>query len=251
MAFFITPVDLSKYDALAAFMDLTAVHWHQYQNKSVTVGDTIYLYATKPIQRLIVKALVVARDVNIAVSDYAKYSLIVSNPGATGPWFTLELISFINQDITLQDLMAWGIRGNVQSLRQLAASTVVNIEQRLATLPELETVVYTDGKPTKIYTTKYERNPKNRQQALDIHGYTCKACGFNFADVYGTLGASFIEVHHVVPLASLNATVKIDPQTDLVPLCANCHRMIHHQKGRVLTVAELKARIRIKQEPLR
>ncbi|MED4046764.1 HNH endonuclease, partial [Priestia aryabhattai] len=65
--------------------------------------------------------------------------------------------------------------------------------------------------------------------------------GFNFEEVYGERGRDFIEIHHIKPLSSLKEAVAINPKTDLVPLCANCHRMIHRRKNEVLTVEQLKA----------
>lgn len=102
------------------------------------------------------------------------------------------------------------------------------------------TSVFLEGSQKKIYTTKYERNPKNRAIAIKVHGYNCAACDFNFSDVYGDLGDKFIEIHHIIPLHSLNEAVFIDPKLDLIPLCSNCHRMIHRNKNNVLSVNELK-----------
>lgn len=102
------------------------------------------------------------------------------------------------------------------------------------------TSVFSEGSQKKIYTTKYERNPKNRAIAIKVHGYNCAACDFNFSDVYGDLGDKFIEIHHIIPLHSLNEAVFIDPKLDLIPLCSNCHRMIHRNKNNVLSVNELK-----------
>jgi 5-methylcytosine-specific restriction protein A len=51
-------------------------------------------------------------------------------------------------------------------------------------------------------------------------------CGFEFARVYGALGAGFAEVHHRKPLASRKRpeSTSLD---ELAIVCANCHRMIH------------------------
>ena len=85
-----------------------------------------------------------------------------------------------------------------------------------------------------------ERSAKLRELALDIHGYSCQACGFNFEDTYGKWGSEFAEVHHVKPLHELEGKREItDPKTDLVVLCANCHRMVHRKKGVTLTIEEL------------
>ncbi|MEG0327805.1 MAG: HNH endonuclease [Erysipelothrix sp.] len=92
--------------------------------------------------------------------------------------------------------------------------------------------VYIDieGKRQLIYSYKYERNPKLRKEALRIHGYTCHACGFNFYQKYGEIGKDFIEVHHINPLSEVKAETLVNPRTDLIPLCANCHRIIHRNK---------------------
>ena len=66
------------------------------------------------------------------------------------------------------------------------------------------------------------------------------ACGFNFEETYGEIGKNYIEVHHVTPLFSLDGEIDIDPAKDLVVVCSNCHRMIHRNKDRVLTIQELK-----------
>ena len=100
-----------------------------------------------------------------------------------------------------------------------------------------------EGKKIEYYTTKYERSPRNRAAAIKIHGYCCAVCGFNFSKVYGELGRDFIEVHHIKPLHSLMDEVIINPETDLVCLCSNCHRMIHHKRGAIVTVEELKQAI--------
>jgi 5-methylcytosine-specific restriction protein A len=53
----------------------------------------------------------------------------------------------------------------------------------------------------------------------------CEVCTFDFEATYGERGHEFTEVHHVVPLhASGETKTKV---TDLILLCANCHRMIH------------------------
>ncbi|MCK4982758.1 MAG: HNH endonuclease, partial [Victivallaceae bacterium] len=89
----------------------------------------------------------------------------------------------------------------------------------------------------------YERNPKLRKQAISCHGRTCKACNFNFGTTYGVHGEGFIEVHHINPLAEIGTQHKVNPKTDLIPLCSNCHRMVHRRKD-FLTIPELKSIIK-------
>jgi 5-methylcytosine-specific restriction protein A len=76
---------------------------------------------------------------------------------------------------------------------------------------------------------RIERDSSAGRKAKQVHGYTCQACGFDFEAVYGELGRSFIEAHHLTPLADLpeDEPAPQDPQKDFAVLCANCHRMIH------------------------
>lgn len=98
-----------------------------------------------------------------------------------------------------------------------------------------------EGGAQRVLVTRYERSEINRAACIEIHGTTCKACGFNFATVYGPVGADFIEVHHVELVARLAPGTILDPATDLVPLCSNCHSMAHKRRPSPYTVEELRA----------
>lgn len=104
---------------------------------------------------------------------------------------------------------------------------------------------YKEGKKISYHGNRYERNAKNRLRAIEIHGVDCKGCGFNFEEVYGEIGKDFIEVHHLHPLSNLEGEeIEVNPQTDLIPLCANCHRIVHRKKDGILTIEELRNSIR-------
>jgi predicted HNH restriction endonuclease len=66
------------------------------------------------------------------------------------------------------------------------------------------------------------------------------ACRFNFEAEYGQHGKGFIHVHHIKPLNETGETL-VDPKTDLIPLCPNCHAMVHKNKNHTLSLNELKA----------
>jgi putative restriction endonuclease len=103
-----------------------------------------------------------------------------------------------------------------------------------------------EGGKKKIYTTTYERNKKLRNDAIAIHGYTCKVCDFNFKEVYGLVGEGYIHVHHLKPVSSNNKKTTVDVHNDLVVVCANCHSMIHRKKNTLLSIDELKKMMRKK-----
>lgn len=103
----------------------------------------------------------------------------------------------------------------------------------------------------KVYaSTRRERSKKARTAAIAIHGLDCMGCGFGFEKAYGPLGKDFIEVHHVVPLSEAGRA-KTDPLTDLIVLCANCHRMVHRKRSICLSLDELKQHLKDAASPLR
>jgi len=97
-----------------------------------------------------------------------------------------------------------------------------------------------EGRKRIVQHVSYERSRKNREIAIKIHGTVCQVCGFDFDEVYGRDYAdSYIEIHHVRALSEHEGDV--DPATDLVPLCSNCHRMAHRGRTTVTSIDELKA----------
>lgn len=96
-----------------------------------------------------------------------------------------------------------------------------------------------EGKKVSVVVNKFERDPKLRKLCLSIYGYNCAVCGFNFEKVYGEIGTNFIHVHHKIPLYERGEDSITDPKKDLIPICPNCHAMIH-SSNEWLTVEELK-----------
>ena len=54
----------------------------------------------------------------------------------------------------------------------------------------------------------------------------CKICSFSFLDKYGEYGRGHIEAHHIIPISTLKENTKCRI-ADLIPICANCHRILH------------------------
>ena len=94
-------------------------------------------------------------------------------------------------------------------------------------------VVLEEGEIKEMHIAKCERNPKLRKACIEYYRaqnegrIACAACGMAFGDVYGEIGEGYIEVHHLSPISQIEGVHTVDPKTDLVPLCANCHAMIH------------------------
>lgn len=89
--------------------------------------------------------------------------------------------------------------------------------------------IYKEGSVKEITVNAYERNPAARKKCLEHWQYSCQCCGFDFEKTYGEIGKDFIHVHHINPLSEIKEEYILNPITDLVPVCANCHAMIHRK----------------------
>lgn len=87
--------------------------------------------------------------------------------------------------------------------------------------------VFHEGAVKTIELTVHERDPAARRACIAHFGASCQICNFDFEHTYGELGRGFIHVHHRVDLALADETRQIDPKTDLIPVCPNCHAMLH------------------------
>jgi 5-methylcytosine-specific restriction enzyme A len=96
-----------------------------------------------------------------------------------------------------------------------------------------------EGASITVPVNKYERSPEARARCIEHHGYKCSVCNFDFEKTYGHLGRHYIHVHHIVPLGEIKTTHEVDPIKDLIPVCPNCHAMIHCTRP-ALSIDQLK-----------
>ncbi len=89
---------------------------------------------------------------------------------------------------------------------------------------------YREGAVKQISVNAYERSGAARAACIAHYGTTCVVCGFDFGEVYGSIGSGFIHVHHLVDLALGGGPTEIDGVRDLRPVCPNCHAMLHTSK---------------------
>jgi 5-methylcytosine-specific restriction protein A len=110
------------------------------------------------------------------------------------------------------------------------------------TLPEeiVGSVKYYEGAMRRIFVNAYERDPRARESCINKQGTSCCICGFNFESVYGQIGIGFIHVHHIKPISEIGRKYEINPSTDLIPVCPNCHSMLHIRNEEPLSIEELK-----------
>lgn len=113
---------------------------------------------------------------------------------------------------------------------------VVGMFLSLLDVVPLEENNYMEGGVKRIEVNRYERNPINRELCLASNGYRCAICGFDFEEKYGDIGHDYIHVHHIVPVSKAEGTYEINPVTELIPVCPNCHAMLHRKDPPLLPV---------------
>jgi len=96
-----------------------------------------------------------------------------------------------------------------------------------------------EGASLRVVVNRYERSAANRMACIARYGVTCQACEMDFAERYGHLGDDFIHVHHRTPVSELGEGYIVNPVVDLVPVCPNCHAMLHRRTP-PLDVSELR-----------
>lgn len=102
---------------------------------------------------------------------------------------------------------------------------------------------YSEGSRFDIAASSIERNPQARRACINHHGCRCAVCSIDFSEKYGDLGRGFIHVHHLKPFAETAGKRVVDPVSDLIPLCPNCHAMVHRCRP-PLTLEQLRERLR-------
>ena len=98
----------------------------------------------------------------------------------------------------------------------------------------------TEGERKHVEFERAHRNPALRQRCIELWGYQCQCCGIDMEKIYGELGKNFIEVHHLKPISTYDESRPDDYVNNLVPLCPNCHAMIHHGADGTMSLHDLR-----------
>jgi 5-methylcytosine-specific restriction enzyme A len=106
----------------------------------------------------------------------------------------------------------------------------------------VEGALFKEGQRTQVLVNRYERDRRARDECVRHFGTACSVCGVDMEARYGELGRGFIHVHHIVQLRDIGSDYEVDPRRDLIPVCPNCHAMLH-RRNPPLEIAELRERL--------
>lgn len=252
MTNWIISANSQMYDHTSSFEHFSFIDWRQ-GNVNFEIGDIVFIYSTRPLSMVQYKCVVEKKDLlypNIRDDkeywkDEQEYQKSIN-----GKFVRLKLIDQIhNLKLNLENLKENGLsaapQGPVKIKPDLLEYLNLNFSDNFQTniFPKMlneENIEY-EGLKKQILVNKYERSSIAREKCIEFHGLSCKVCGLKFSEKYGDIGKDFIHVHHLIPIHKIGKEYKVDYKNDLIPVCPNCHSMLHREiNGRELTINELK-----------
>ncbi len=229
----LVPANSSKYNFKKAFNVMPLVDWSN-SNRKYKINDIVYIYSSLPDScikfRCIVTKIDIPFDESLEDSNFWIDKLSYEN-SKNSIFIRLKILDeFDNILFPLSKLKNIGLNGAPQGPIRinstlshfLVNSSLINV----SFLDESDTSLY-EGSQTKIFVNKYERNSEARKLCLENYGYTCQMCKLSMYETYGEYGKNFIHVHHRKPISEIGTEYKVNPIDDLIPLCPNCHEIIH------------------------
>ena len=115
----------------------------------------------------------------------------------------------------------------------------LELDEESAAIPEEVPETIWEGARRTVAVNAFERNPSARVSCIEYHGSVCAICEFDFSREFGPDFQGFIHVHHVVPLSEIGQRYVVNPKVDLLPVCPNCHAVLHYG-GKVRTPEEVR-----------
>ena len=240
------------YDHASSFEHFGNVDWRQ-GNTKYQVGDIVFIYCTRPLKKIRYKCIVKKIDMSFnEIRDDKEYWLDTTEyeNSIKGKFFRLELINEIDSNLlSLEVLQKNGLssapQGPIKATEELLSYLKKNFikSENDDYFPEIinSNIDVYEGIKKQITVNKYERSSLARAKCVEFHGYKCQICNFDFEKTYGEHGKEFIHVHHINPIHTIGTEYKIDYEKDLIPVCPNCHAMLHRKAGKKeLTINELK-----------
>jgi hypothetical protein len=131
------------------------------------------------------------------------------------------------EEIPSFNLQQYANQLGLQFVKNMVPTDVGLDNKNIEDLDLLSSQHYIEGNIREVLCNQYERDPQARRKCVEIHGLNCHICGFNFQKFYGDYGENFIHVHHLVPISKIGKDYIVNPEKDLIPLCANCHAIVH------------------------
>ena len=156
-------------------------------------------------------------------------------------WYKLS--EYLN--IEIEGIVAPKENPKTENTTNIVKVNNIDLSRFESVFPEEVNEKYQEGSVKSVLVNKYERNPIAKTKCIEHFGTQCQICGFKFSEKYGAIFENKIHVHHIKPIAEIGEEYEIDPIKDLIPVCPNCHMVLHSKgKNEVYSVDEVKKMIK-------
>lgn len=271
MANWLVTVDYEQFDLASAYDVLPRIYWKndvKSQNKGLQPNDIVYVYVTGETAKVMYQMKVVVAQVEnyeypetqkvfwidkAQIEEYkGKYSILEKLN-------KVDKVTLTRKNLIQEQLISKApIQGRTtdnpkgkkpeeaEAHKKLLAFIADQFTSEVKSFDypdeaNLENQSFPEGAKKTVQVNRYERNPEARAKCIKIHGTRCKICEMSFAETYGTFAKDFIHVHHITSLSEISDSYEVNPETDLLPVCPNCHAMLHRQENGIpMTVERLK-----------
>lgn len=246
------PANPSEYDLERAFSRYDTLDWKRsfkYEN-----GDVLLIYVSGNVRKVRYKVEVI--EGLIKTKDAFHNKKFWNNEenfkkSKEKDWTRIRLVDEVNTTkLSLEQLRQHGLKGNIQGSMKLTEELLdyimsfFNNDLTEGYYPDKVSDTLEEGKRKSVMVNVYERNPIARKQCIDYYGVLCQVYDLDFESLYGIVGKNFIHVHHIKPLHEIQNDYTVNPKKDLIPVCPNCHAMLHRKEnGMFLSVAQLRERM--------
>lgn len=265
MANWLVTVNYNEFDLEKAFDTLSTILWKNsstLEGKGLQINDMVYVYVTKPISKVMYQFKVIAHadksEYPVAqkafwkdktqlgsIKEYAVFEKLQKVDKATLS-FDYFLQKKLVSDAPIQGRRTDRDKAPNDPIR-IFLDHIVNefgndaLETNYPDEANVESKTFPEGAKQTVQVNRYERNPEARAKCIEFHKARCKVCDMSFAETYGSFAKDFIHVHHKKPLYEISEQYEVDPKNDLIPVCPNCHAMLHKQENGIpMTVERLK-----------
>ena len=265
MANWLVTVNYAEFDLEAAYDALPQIYWKNSaisEGKGLQLNDIVHVYVTKPISKVMYQFKVIAHadksEYPVAqkafwkdktqlgsIKEYAVFEKLQKVDKATLS-FDYFLQKKLVSDAPIQGRRTDRDKAPNDPIR-IFLDHIVNefgndaLETNYPDEANVESKTFPEGAKQTVQVNRYERNPEARAKCIEFHKARCKVCDMSFAETYGSFAKDFIHVHHKKPLYEISEQYEVDPKNDLIPVCPNCHAMLHKQENGIpMTVERLK-----------
>lgn len=246
--------DPSFYDSIAGFQKYSEIDWGNISKNKIEVGDIVYIYITKPKQKIAIKT-------EVTKSGYGRNELLGGkgqinrdgNDDVCEDFIRLKLLHFIDSNfLGIDYLHQNGINGNIQGKRRVTGHALTYIQfhegsnqSGIVLLEEMEkeledAIVFSRysspndranrldkakkiPEQIEIRTRGFKRNADVIVTVLDRANGICERCNQKAPFVRKKDNTPFLEVHHKKQLSEGGE----DSVENAIAICPNCHRELH------------------------